>query len=532
MLGLVYMNGVGVLQDPDRATALLRAAAEHGHAAAAYVLAAELAQNETPAGAARGWLDRSAKAGYPPAIESLRSHRLPLARETAGASDPALLAAWVLDCARKGDAAELRRLGPPAAAVKDEFGRGALAYAVEAGEAPAATALLELGADPRAADRIGTTPLMLAAQRPDASLTQLLLQRGADPGAVDTDRRTALFYAASGNRPASVLARGASVPVDALDVRGYSALDAALIVDADAAAAALRSLNARSRAPSGAMSIARKVRRRHDRARSITAGRRSRSRSRATTRRPCNSSWMAAPTRIPGFLRATPFKVAADAHALGSLSLLLAHGADPSATDHAHHTTLGHGRAQAPHSRRLRSLLGAGIAPDAHAATSRGLVARDAARGKAGCGGIAPVFRPNADLADDEGHTPLMLAAAAGDRTGGRELIGRQAQVDAHDRQGRTALWMPPRRARTMKSSHCSPPGRIDPRPMTPGSLHCMPPETIASGEIVEALLTPDTLESPELPLVKGALIIAAASGQLPCCAGAARTCAESRPAE
>src|SRR5579859_4134923 len=39
LLGLMYLNGVGTVSDPERAKTLLRSAAEHGQGAAAYVLA-------------------------------------------------------------------------------------------------------------------------------------------------------------------------------------------------------------------------------------------------------------------------------------------------------------------------------------------------------------------------------------------------------------------------------------------------------------------------------------------------------------
>src|ERR1019366_1473610 len=195
LLGLMYLNGVGVVADPARARGLLQSAAEHGQGAAAYVLAGELERDpDAPAGAAHQWLERSAKLGYVHAAEALKSGRPLLDRESVGASDPALLAAWVIDCVRKNDAAELRRLGPASAAVRDEFGRGALSYAAEAGALAAAAALLELGADLRAVDQAGTNALMIAAERSDSGMLDLLLQHAADPQAADTLQRTAIFY--------------------------------------------------------------------------------------------------------------------------------------------------------------------------------------------------------------------------------------------------------------------------------------------------------------------------------------------------
>src|SRR5450631_1923319 len=89
LLGLIYLNGVGVVADSARGRALLQTAAEHGQGAAAYVLAGEFAREpgSTPE-AARQWLERSAKIGYYRAVDALRSGRPLLDRESVGASDP------------------------------------------------------------------------------------------------------------------------------------------------------------------------------------------------------------------------------------------------------------------------------------------------------------------------------------------------------------------------------------------------------------------------------------------------------------
>src|SRR5579864_7310944 len=129
LLGLIYLNGVGTASDPARARALLQSAAEHDQAPAAYVLAGELSHApDAQPEAARRWLERSAKLGYVRAVDALKSGRPLLDRESVGASDPALLTAWVLDCARKNDAAELHRLGTATLNVRDEFGGSALSY--------------------------------------------------------------------------------------------------------------------------------------------------------------------------------------------------------------------------------------------------------------------------------------------------------------------------------------------------------------------------------------------------------------------
>src|ERR1700675_1607181 len=159
LLGLMYLNGVGHVADAARGRTRLQSAAEHGQGAAAYVLAGELARDPAAAPeSARQWLERSAKIGYYRAGEALKSGRPLLDRESVGASDPTLITPWVIDCARKDDAAELRRLGPVSASVRDEFDRGALSHAAATGSVAAAAALLDLGADVRSADKARQTP--------------------------------------------------------------------------------------------------------------------------------------------------------------------------------------------------------------------------------------------------------------------------------------------------------------------------------------------------------------------------------------
>ena len=140
-------------------------------------------------------------------------------------------------------------------------------------------------------DQAGTTALMIAAEQPDAAVTLLLLQHGADAQAVDAEHRTALFYAARTDQAANIaVLQRAGASLDVHDTRGYNALDGALAVGADAAAAALRSLGLRANLVSQSV---RRVRTassiRYTRATSIEAGRRWHSPCRATTRPPCSN---------------------------------------------------------------------------------------------------------------------------------------------------------------------------------------------------------------------------------------------------
>jgi ankyrin repeat protein len=443
LLGLMYLNGVGTSSDPARAKTLLQSAAEHGQGAAAYVLAGELAHEpQAPADSAHRWLERSAQLGYVRAVEALKSGRPLLDREWVGSSDPTLLTAWVIDRVRKDDATELRRLGNSSTAVRDEFGRGSLSHAAEDGTVAAATALLELGADVAAADSAGTTALMIAAERPNRAMVELLLQHGANPEATDALQRTAIFYAARANQPEIVrLLQEAGAKLDARDERGYNALDDALAVGAERAASELRSFGVHSNMvtvgpgrqsgkfdpahpgdvyrgwPAIALAVAR-----NDTAsvqQLLEAG------GSANMRVPQGDSLL---------------QVAADAHALESLRLLLARRGDAAAPDHAGHSVmwLAAIRADLP---VVKALLTAGVPPDTHAASEKTplLAALRAKHPDVAEALLAAGANPEAT--DAQGRTPLMLASASGDLALIKALLAKHAKTDAEDHDRRTALW-------------------------------------------------------------------------------------------
>ncbi|MDB6086163.1 MAG: ankyrin [Gammaproteobacteria bacterium] len=443
LLGLIYLNGVGVVSDAVRGRALLQTAAEHGQAAAAYVLAGELAHDPSaPAGSARQWLERSAELGYVRAVEAEKSGRPLLDREFVGASDPSLLTAWVMDSARKNDAAELRRLGPASAAVRDEFGRGSLSHAAAAGSLAAATALLELGADVGAVDEAGTTALMIAAERPDEAMAGLLLQHGADPKSVDAQKRTAVFYAARANRAATIgLLQRAGAVLDMRDSRGYNALDAALVVGADAAVVELRSLGVRANLVTvdpGRQSG------KFDPAHPGEIYRGWSPLALAVSRNDTVSLRQQLDAGGDANLR-TPqgdslLQIAAHAHALDSVSLLLARGAISTATDHGGHTVLW--RAAIRNDVAIvKVLLGAGVAPDAHGAIEQTPLLAALRATHSDVAQLLLAAGANPEIADAQGHTPLMLTCASGDITLVKLLLERRAGLDAADHEHRTALW-------------------------------------------------------------------------------------------
>lgn len=449
LLGLMYLNGVGTASDPERAKSLLRSAAEHGQGAAAYVLAGELAHEPgASVDSAHEWLTRSAKLGYVRAVEALKSGRPLLDRESVGASDPTLLTAWVIDCVRKDDATELRRLGKASAAVRDEFGRGALAHAAEAGTLSAATALLELGADVAAVDGVGTTALMIAAERPDPAMVELLLHHGADPQAADALKRTAVFYASRANHPQIIRTlQGAGASLDAQDERGYNALDEAVAVGADTSASELRSLGVRANLvtaqpgrqtgkfdathpgdiyrgwPTLALAVAR-----NDTAsvqEQLAAGGNANLRVPAVMGQPQGDSLL---------------QVAADAHATQTVSALLAHGADPSAAGHAGHSVLWLAavRGDLP---LVKVLLSGGVSPDTHATSEKTplLAALRATHPDVAEALLAAGASPEAT--DAQGHTPLMLACASRELGLVKALLAQHAKPAVADRERRSALW-------------------------------------------------------------------------------------------
>jgi len=443
LLGLMYLNGVGTPRDPARARALLQSAARAGQGASAYVLAAELAHDpDAQADLARQWLQKSAQLGYPRAIEAVRSGKPLLAREPAGASDPVLRSAWILDCARRNDAGELRRLGSDSLAARDEFGRGPLHYAVQAGALGAAQTLLDLGADVQAADHGGVTVLMLASERADSGMLELLLKHGAQSQALDTLHRSALFYAARANRSA-VMGRlkAAGAPLEAQDERGYNALDAALAVGAGEAAAALKEegLRAHRLSPAASPSTA-KFDPDHpgDLYRGWPALALALSRGDTAGAKGLLEAGARANASLPegGSL----LHLALDAHALDAIALLVTHGADPTIPDHAGHTPLWLATTRKDQN-ALRALLDAGVAADTHAASEPTPLLVAVRMGEVETAKMLLDAGANPDTKDSLGHTPLMLAAQGGSVDLTQLLLVHRAQLEVRDRQLRTALW-------------------------------------------------------------------------------------------
>lgn len=446
LLGLLYQNGVGVAVDASAAQHWLRAAAQQDHAAAAYVLAA-LLQPQPQAGAtteAAMWLQRSATLGYERARQALKDPRPLLAAEREH-GDARARSAWVIYCARHNDAPALRSLGAEAAAARDEFGRGALSHAADAAAAEAVSALLAVGADPRAVDQYRTTALMLAAQRGSAPIVRALLAAGVDVNQADEQQRIALFYAVRSQQLEAVqILLGAGANIGATDARGYSALDIALAVRSDNGADQIASLLRERGAKQSISAVA------HDAA----AGR-------IDAARPGQryAGWSALALAVShndqataqSLLKAganpdqrTPqgdplWRLAMDAKAPEMLRLLLAAGADPGLPDHSKHTALV--IAAAADDGPLELLLSAGVPADAHAAgEDPPLLAASAQRHLANVRLLLDA-KARVDSTDELGRTALMLAAANGDEPLVQLLLAHHAAIGIRDKLQRHALW-------------------------------------------------------------------------------------------
>ena len=150
------------------------------------------------------------------------------AHEAATAAGAAPAESPLVVAARAGDAervAALLEQGADARAASPD-GTTALHWAARAGHAGAVEMLLAAGADPAAANRYGVTPLALAAENGDAASVAALLRAGVDPNAAAREGETALMLAARTGRVEAIdLLLDAGAEVDATEKwRGQSPL--------------------------------------------------------------------------------------------------------------------------------------------------------------------------------------------------------------------------------------------------------------------------------------------------------------------
>ena len=229
LLGTLYLAGLGVSEDTQRARTLFTAAAAKGEPRAAYALAA-LAAHDSPAkeSEAQTWLAKAAAAGHADAARLLQAGELPLqADPLVLATEPAVTLSMTIAAARGADVDTMARLWPllPKDA-SDAFQRTPLHHAAESGAAESVRWLVTHGARVDAIDAQGITPLMLAATAERGDALDVLLQAKPHVAAVDALGNSALFYAARRGRIAQVERLvAAGVDPKVRNAGGWSAVD-------------------------------------------------------------------------------------------------------------------------------------------------------------------------------------------------------------------------------------------------------------------------------------------------------------------
>ena len=141
----------------------------------------------------------------------------------ASAAEPSAL----VDAAQARDAARVQALlndgANPKAAQPD--GATALAWAAHWNDLQIADLVIRAGADVNAANELGVTPLMLAAENGSAAMVTRLLEAGADAARARTSGETSVMMAARvGNLDAVRLLVDGGADVSAKTARGYTAL--------------------------------------------------------------------------------------------------------------------------------------------------------------------------------------------------------------------------------------------------------------------------------------------------------------------
>jgi ankyrin repeat protein len=443
MLASLYRVGLGVQVDQAQARVLLLSAAQKNNADAAYSLATSLA-NEEPRdlAQARVWVKRAADGGHLRARAAVQRGALPLQflpQKDLGDPDVRRAALWL---AAQHDDAELVSALLDGEIVKqtDDFGRGVLAIASQAGAGRTVAVLLERGASPSQSDAFGLTPLMLAAQSGNERIVDTLLRARAPLDAVDRVGNSALMHAAaSGNEPTigRLLQAGANATL--LNAQGWSALDWAVEADSPAAIELLRQQGLAMRrkpqrvAESPAVPLLRASSASGDLYKGLADVQIAASRSSPTLFKqvlqyernagrpaamPEGVLFAAAVTGSPTMLEAV-FAAGAKSSPVRPSEPLqwLAMRGKPDALA----TVLAH-RKDVPESP---------VAPLLTAVTARRLQA------------VRVLLDAHADteVRDASGRTPLMLAAASGQADIAGQLLSHLARMDPADKLGRTALW-------------------------------------------------------------------------------------------
>lgn len=450
LLGTLYRSGLGVPADNEQARHWIESAAQHGHADAAYAMAALLADAPTPDTAAiQQWLQRAASGGHVLATRALADGIQPQRfQPNVSLHDiAARRAAFWLAAAQ--DDAELLGLLNDGELIKaqDEFGRTALSYAARQGATTAVTLLLKEGATVDQADAYGITPLMLAAGAGHDQVITQLLQAGATANSKDRVSNTALMYAAGNQRTAAglqLLNAGADIHI--VNAQGWSALDWALHANSTELANKLRTLG---------LSTIRKA--------AVNAGAPSIPLQHAANGNDLYRGWpdllIAASRNSPELFNnvlklndnaaqrgpngETPLLVAVQSGNTTAIDRLLAGGpADAMATlRDANETPLSWA---VRHNQlvMVQLLLGKGISPDMHGKHEE-VPLLDAVRQDSEPL-LSALLKAGAKVgvSDSLQRSPLMLAVQMNHATLLRALLTAGANPNDSDQQGRSALWL------------------------------------------------------------------------------------------
>lgn len=441
LLGSLYRAGLGVAAQQAEARKLFAAAAQRGHAAAAYSLAMSLANDEPrDPEQARTWMKRAADGGHDLAKAALTRGSLPLQflpQKDLTEASARRAALWL---AIQQNESQLVTLLADAGTIDgtDEFGRGVLALAAQSGAAQVVPTLLQDGASADTADSFGVTPLMLAAAAGNTAIVDALLRAHVPLDAVDRVGNSALMYAAAAPSDAVVAQLlDAGAPTAALNAQGWSALDWAVYADAKDAAQRLRARGLTTRRIAGivADSAAVPLRRaggaadlyRHQSDLQVAAGRSSPQLLQAVLRaeRAANRA---------GTLPAAAMFPLVVTGSVAAVESALAAGVDEAgAPEDVLRWLSVRGDAKV-----LTTLLARGDA----AGLDRASLLASAVRAHR-IDNVKALLAADTDVngPDERGRTPLMLAAASGQPDVVIELLRQLAQANLADKHGRTALW-------------------------------------------------------------------------------------------
>ncbi|HKY87357.1 MAG TPA: ankyrin repeat domain-containing protein [Pseudorhodoplanes sp.] len=141
--------------------------------------------------------------------------------------------AALIDAAKRGDAAALRKLIGEGASVKARDGRGATALltATHGNHVEAARLLIAAGADVNAKDNIEDTPFLYAGAEGRTEILKMTLAAGADLGSTNRYGGTALIPAAHHGHPETVkILLATAIDKDHVNKLGWTALLEAVIL--------------------------------------------------------------------------------------------------------------------------------------------------------------------------------------------------------------------------------------------------------------------------------------------------------------